>query len=78
MKAYILIEAEVGKLNDVARELRALPGVEAVDRTTGPYDIIVVLTGADLNAIGDFAAVDIRGISGILRTLTCMVVGATE
>ena len=41
-KAYILIEAKVGKLRDVANELRGMPGVEQVDPVTGPYDVIAV------------------------------------
>ena len=51
-KAYILIETTVGKASRVTGELKSLPGVEAVDGVTGPYDIIAVVQAPDLNAVG--------------------------
>jgi DNA-binding Lrp family transcriptional regulator len=77
-KAYILIETAVGKISDVAQELRALSGVLEVDTTTGPYDIISVVSASDLNAVGDVVTLEIHAISGIVRTVTCLVVGATR
>ena len=77
-KAYILIETAVGKISDVAEELRAISGVHAGDTMTGPYDIIAVVSAPYLNAVGDVVTREIHAISGIVRTVTCLVVGATR
>ena len=73
--AYILIETIVGKLGDVAKQLQLMPGVESVDLVTGPYDIIAVVTAADLNAVGDLVTSEIHAVDGIVRTVTCLSVG---
>ena len=76
-KAYILIETAVGKSRRVATELRSMSEVETVDAVTGPYDIIAVVSAPDLNAVGDLVTSRIHTIDGILRTVTCLTVGAT-
>jgi DNA-binding Lrp family transcriptional regulator len=76
-KAYILIEVAVGSTADVTGKLRALPGVTEVDSLSGPYDIIAVVTGADLAAVGELVTGDIHSVHGIRRTITCMCIGTT-
>ena len=76
-KAYILIETTVGKTPEVTSELRKLSAVESVDIVTGPYDVIAVVSGSDLNAVGDLITSEIHSISGTLRTVTCLSLGAT-
>lgn len=76
-KAYILIETAVGKSRDVSSSLRSLTGVDTVDPVTGPYDIIAVVAAPDLNAVGDLVTSQIHTIDGIVRTVTCLSVGAT-
>tara|TARA_B100001013_G_scaffold311028_1_gene216053 strand:+ start:276 stop:515 length:240 start_codon:yes stop_codon:yes gene_type:complete len=75
-RAYILIETAVGKSRDVASQLEALSGVENVDPVTGPYDIIVLVSVSDLNAVGDLVTAKIHTIDGIARTVTCLSVGS--
>lgn len=76
MKAYILIETNVGKSREVAEMLRGLEDVQTVDNVTGPYDIIAVVSAADLVAVGDLVTNNIHVISGITRTVTCLSVGS--
>ena len=73
-KAFILIETVGSKSKDVANQLGKLQGVESVDPVTGPYDIIVMVSGENLNDIGDLITGKIHTIPGINRTVTCMVV----
>jgi DNA-binding Lrp family transcriptional regulator len=73
-KAYVLVEAAVGKTRQVAIALRTLEGAQSVDPVTGPYDIIIVVEGTDLKAIGDLVTGRIHPISGVNRTVTCLVV----
>ena len=74
-KAYILIETSVGESEDVSKALRQLPGVDTVDTVTGPYDIIAIVSANDLNAVGQIVTREVHTVSGIVRTVTCMVVG---
>jgi DNA-binding Lrp family transcriptional regulator len=73
-KAYVLIETEVGKAAEVATALRAIPGIAAADSVTGPYDVIAVVLGADVNTIGRLVMTEIHGLPGLRHTLTCIVV----
>ena len=75
--AYILVETKVGKMRDVASELTGVHGVKSVDQVTGPYDIIAVVDAPDLSAVGDLVTERIHNIDGIIRTVTCLSVGAT-
>lgn len=77
-KAYILIEVAVGSMTEVAGKLRALPGVLEVDSLSGPYDIIAVVTGQDLSAVGELVTEDIHHVQGIRRTITCLCIGTTD
>lgn len=73
-KAYILIKTQVGRTDLVQAALRHLPGVQAADMVIGPYDVIAVVQGADLDAIGKLVLNEIHGVSGVESTLTCPVV----
>lgn len=71
-KAFVLIETAVGKNKEVVAALGRLKGVKSVDAVTGPYDVIAVIEGVDLNAIGDLVTGKIHPIAGISRTVTCL------
>ena len=73
-KAYVLIETAVGKTRDVMGSLKGVAGMEAVDAVTGPYDIIAVVTAADLNSVGELVTDKVHTIGGVLRTVTCLSV----
>ncbi|MGB2799290.1 MAG: Lrp/AsnC ligand binding domain-containing protein [Dehalococcoidia bacterium] len=42
------------------------------EAVTGPYDVIAVLEGKDVNALGDLVTAHIHTISGVARTVTCL------
>ena len=71
-KAYILIEAQVGKAPDVVRALRDLDVVQSADGVSGPYDIIAIVEAADLGSIGDLVTAQIHTIPGTTRSVTCL------
>jgi len=75
-RAYILVEAGIGRTNDALKALQKVPGVRSVDAVTGPYDIIAVVEGDDLNAIGSLVTGKIHPIGGITRTVTRLAVRA--
>jgi len=74
-KAYVLIEAESGRVAEVLTALRAIEGMAAVDAVTGPYDIIATVQTADPRNIGRLVMHEIHNVDGIKRTVTCMVIG---
>ncbi|RRR65691.1 MAG: Lrp/AsnC family transcriptional regulator [Candidatus Viridilinea halotolerans] len=74
-KAYVLIEAESGRIAEVLTALRALEGISAVDAVTGPYDIVAVVQTPDPRQIGRLVMNEIQGVEGIKRTVTCIVIG---
>jgi DNA-binding Lrp family transcriptional regulator len=73
-KAYVLIEAQVGKTEEVVEAIRSLKGVASVDVVTGPYDAIAVIQAETLNEIGDLIVAKVHPVAGIYRTVTCLVV----
>ncbi len=73
-RAYILIETSVGKTRDVVSVLKGLEGVKSVDPVTGPYDVIVVVEGKDLNSIGELVTGKVHPIVGVTRTVTCLAI----
>lgn len=73
-KAFILIETAVGKSKEVVETIKQLKSVNSVDTVTGPYDVIAIVTGENLNDIGDLVTAKIHPIAGISRTVTCLAI----
>ncbi|PKB68367.1 MAG: AsnC family transcriptional regulator [SAR202 cluster bacterium Io17-Chloro-G4] len=75
-KAYLLVETAVGKTRDVATTLQSLEGIETVDVVTGPYDIIAMISAGDMAVVGNLVTGHIHTVPGVVRTVTCVAVGA--
>ena len=73
-KAFVLIETAVGRTKEVATVLGQLEGVKSVDPVTGPYDIIAIIEGKELNDIGNLVTGKIHPIPGTSRTVTCLAI----
>ena len=70
LRAYVLIQTVPGRVEGVARVLRRMPPVSAVDSVTGPYDLVALV---EVDQIGDFShliAGSIGGLRGVTRTTT--------
>ncbi len=76
-RAYVLIETAVGKTKDVALALSKVDGIKEVNGVTGPYDVIAVVEGVDLTAVGNLVTNEIHPVPGIERTVTCLAVDFT-
>jgi DNA-binding Lrp family transcriptional regulator len=74
VRAYVLIQTEVGKAADVARSIAAIEGVTAADDVTGPYDVIATAEAPTVDDLGRMVVSRVQLIDGITRTLTCPVV----
>ncbi|MCI0438743.1 MAG: Lrp/AsnC ligand binding domain-containing protein [Chloroflexi bacterium] len=75
VKAYVLIEMVAGQSMRLVQALRASGAVQGVDRVTGPYDVIAVITAEDINKISDIVHDRIHTLDGVVRTTTCIVIG---
>jgi len=74
VQAYILVQTEVGKAADVARQIAEIAGVMQAEDVTGPYDVIVRAQADNVDELGRLVAAHIQSVPGITRTLTCPVV----
>ena len=74
VQAYILIQTEVGKAAQVAKEVAQIKGVTAAEDVTGPYDVIVRAEARNVDELGKLVVAKVQTLNGITRTLTCPVV----
>jgi DNA-binding Lrp family transcriptional regulator len=74
VEAYILVQTEVGKAADVARQIAKITGIIQAEDVTGPYDVIVRAQAENVDELGRLVAAHIQAVPGITRTLTCPVV----
>jgi DNA-binding Lrp family transcriptional regulator len=74
VQAYILIQTEVGKAAQVAKEVADISGVTEAEDVTGPYDVIVRAEATTVDELGKLVVARIQSVEGITRTLTCPVV----
>jgi DNA-binding Lrp family transcriptional regulator len=72
--AYILIQTEVGKAAQVAKDIVDIPGVQQAQAVTGPYDVIVRAEARNLDELGKLVVARVQAVDGITRTLTCPIV----
>ena len=74
MKAYILINVQMGMTQEILRNLKNLADVQSAEMTFGEYDIIAVVQTDDLTRLAKLVSNDIQPIPGITHTATCMAV----
>jgi len=71
VRAWVLIQTEVGKAGDVAKAVSAIDGIQRAEVTAGPFDVIAQATAADLNSLGGLVLTRVQAVPGTTRTLTC-------
>ena len=72
--AFIFVETRQGKAIEICGEVKKIKGVRSAHAVTGPYDIIVLVEGDDVNELGEFIVSQIQSIPGVLRTMTNIIV----
>jgi len=73
-KAYVLVTTSVGQTKAVLNGLKKLDGIKSVDAVMGPYDIIAVVEGDSVDAVGKLITEHFHKIAGIERTTTCQTI----
>jgi DNA-binding Lrp family transcriptional regulator len=74
IKAYVLIQTEVGKASEVAMNLTGLSGVASALNVSGPYDVIAEVQAEDMDGLGQLVVSRVQLVAGITRTLTCPII----
>ena len=69
VKAFILIEVEVGKTGEVVEAVQKLEGVASADAVAGPYDVVTTVEAADLEGIGNLVR-QVHSVAGVRKTIT--------
>lgn len=78
VRAYVLLTVEIGKVERVLEDVKAISGVIRADAVTGPYDAIVHIEAADLGELTRKILHDIHNIDGVIDTTTAIVVEVEE
>jgi DNA-binding Lrp family transcriptional regulator len=74
VRAYVLIQAQVGESARVAEAVAKIQGVSFADPVAGPYDLIARAEAADINELAKLVLAKIQAVGGVTRTITCPVV----
>lgn len=74
VSAYIFVETTQGKAMEIRTKVTGIPGVKSASSVTGPYDIIALVEGRDVNELGEFIVSKIQNIPGVLRTMTNIII----
>jgi DNA-binding Lrp family transcriptional regulator len=72
-QAYILLNVEGGKEDDVLKEVKNIDGVERAYVSYGVYDLIIKVKVNTIQELKDVVTHRIRQIKAVQSTLTLMI-----
>lgn len=73
VKSYVLINVNSREIKNALTKLRASKKILSAEAVTGPYDIVVVVEAENMDLLGKVVTNNILKVSGIERSLTCIV-----
>lgn len=76
--AFVLINAELGSEEDLARELKKIEGVSEVYIVYGVYDIIAKVEADSMEKVKEIITWKIRRLPKVRSTLTMITVGQKQ
>jgi DNA-binding Lrp family transcriptional regulator len=68
--AIVLLEAERHRINDLAQELLALPGVAEVYSVAGPWDLVAMVRVSSNDEVADLVTGRLLQLEGVRRSET--------
>jgi DNA-binding Lrp family transcriptional regulator len=74
VKAYVLVQAELGRARAVAKAITNVRGVKMVHAVTGVYDVIAYLELSNMTALSEVVVKKIQSVKGVERTHTAIVI----
>ena len=78
LRAYILINTQIGKTAEVAQILSEMPEIVKLDVIMGPYDIIAQVETQDHDTLSEVVLKKLQNIPYIQHTMTCPVIKLEE
>lgn len=76
--AFVVINTEIGYMNEVLKEVRMIKGVQEAHSVFGVYDIIVKIEAENMNKLKNIVTARIRGLNNVRSTLTMIVMEKKE
>jgi DNA-binding Lrp family transcriptional regulator len=76
--AFVDIFVESPLLDDVVKALNEFPNVEEIYEVTGEFDIVSLVSAADIEEFRDFLKNKLLKIKGIKSTVTSIVLNAAK
>lgn len=73
MAALILLNVEQQHWRDLPKRLLALPGVEYVAFTSGPFDMVLVVRAPDVASLRDVVLVKLHGMPEVKSSETIFI-----
>lgn len=74
VQAYILVTAAIGKVKQVAKELKQVRDIKDVHVVTGPYDIIAYVDTKSMDTLSKAVVDGIHKVKGVVDTNTAIVI----
>ncbi|MSP78368.1 MAG: Lrp/AsnC family transcriptional regulator [Dehalococcoidia bacterium] len=74
VRAFVLITVDALRTREVIDQLKKGKRIKTVNEVLGPYDIVAEIESPELDDVTSILREDIRPVSGIRNTLTCVVV----
>lgn len=75
--AYVLINTEIGAMEEVLAALRKIDGVEEAYSVYGVYDIIAKIKAESMDKLKEIVTWHIRRLNRVRSTLTMIVIEET-
>jgi DNA-binding Lrp family transcriptional regulator len=76
--AFVDIFVESPLLDDVVKSLNQFPNVEEIYEVTGEFDIVSLVSAADIEEFRDFLKNKLLKIKGIKSTVTSIVLNTSK
>ncbi|HZG94068.1 MAG TPA: Lrp/AsnC ligand binding domain-containing protein [Mycobacteriales bacterium] len=73
VQAYVLVEVDPGRAGEVNAAIAGAPGVLSCAVVTGPYDVVVHVSGDDVDSLSRAVESFVRSVDGVTRTITCPI-----
>jgi DNA-binding Lrp family transcriptional regulator len=74
VKAFVLVQAQLGRSQSVAKAIGKVRGVKMVHPVTGVYDVIAYLEMPDMTSLSELVIKKVQSVKGVERTHTAIVV----
>ncbi len=74
VRAFVLVQAQLGRSRAVAKAIAKVRGVKMVHAVTGVYDVIAYLEIADMTTLSALVMKKVQSVKGVERTHTAIVV----